>query len=173
LVLRVAVDPDARVPDERGRPGIIFGGKVPGDGLVVHVGQEAVKPPAEHVIRVSRLFRLIVMDMVGDHISFFRDDLDHQVPHDKEPEPVGEGEGVVGGITVQVNRAMGPQDDHAVNEPQDEKFPGEVMNEKKEEKRREEKDHYPSEEGQPIFNGREHIYTGEKFPENFPACGNI
>src|SRR5665213_1449557 len=114
-VLRIVVDPNPCMPESGGGAGIFLWGKIPGDGLVVHVRQEAIKPPAIYVIRVARLFGNVVMHMVGNDINFLRNELDHQLPDDKQPNLVFKRKSVVGGVAVQVNGSMRAQNDHAVN----------------------------------------------------------
>src|ERR1700722_554054 len=140
---------------------------------MVDVGQEAIKPAGMDVIGVARLFRKVVMDVVGDHIDFLRDDLEDQVAHDKKPEAVGKGEGVMGGVAVQVDRAVGAQKDHAVNEADDQKLEGEVVDEKSEKERCEEKHHQPATEGQPVFAGLENVDPGEKLTKKRGAGWDI
>jgi hypothetical protein len=52
---------------------------------------------------------------------------------------------------MQVNRSMGSQNDHAINETDDKKLPSKILDHEDDEKRREKKNGQPAKKSQPIF----------------------
>src|SRR5579871_1169201 len=111
--------------------------------------------------------------MVGNDVGLLRDQLHDQVAQDEKPEAVADGKGVVGGVAVQINGAMGPQDDHAVNEPKDEERPGEIAEKGEEEKGGEAQNDRPAEKGKPVLAGFEDVQPCKKLSENFAGSRDV
>ena len=165
LILLITVQLDASMPDQSGGLDVVRFRKVSGDGLVIHVGQETIEPASINVVRIPGLFRNVMMDMVGDDINLLGNDLNDQISEDEEPETVLDGIGLVGGVTVQINRAMGSQDHHAVNKADDQKGPGKVVDEKENQEGTEGQGGDPAEQRKPVFSSLENIQTGEELPK--------
>jgi hypothetical protein len=116
FVLFVAVGFDRSMAEQPLDTGIIRFVEVPGNGLVVDIGQKTIEKTGRRIIGVSRLVRFGVMDVVGDGIQLFRHYVDRQVACNKTPEFIAEPVGIVGTLAVIPDRTMGPHDDHAVQE---------------------------------------------------------
>ena len=159
--------------NEPGGLGVILRRKIAGDGLVVHVGQETIEKTPMDVVGVPRLLGDVMVHVVRDDVDFLGHNLEDQVADDEKPHPVGEGEGVVGGITVKVNRPMGSQNHHAVEEPDEEKLPGEIVEEEQEKEGGEKQHDHPAEEGQPIFPGMEKVDPGKEFLKQLAAGRHV
>jgi hypothetical protein len=82
------------------------------------------------VIRIIRLFREPVMDVMRNHIDFFGDDFNHKIPTDRSHPSILEAKRSVRGISVQPESAVTAQDHHAVEQTQEEKWPTEIMGKK-------------------------------------------
>jgi hypothetical protein len=91
----------------------------------------------------------------------------------KKPKFVGKGESVMGSIAVQINGSMSAQNDHAVNEGNEKKFPGEIVKKEYKEKRREKQYSKPAKKRQPIFSGFEDVQSGEKLAHQLALGWNI
>lgn len=68
---------------------------------------------------------------------------------------------------------MGSQHDHAVDEPDEKKLPGEIVKEEQKEERGEKQHDDPTEKREPIFSGLEEIDPGKELMKKFPGGRNV
>src|SRR6185437_1653708 len=100
------------------------------DRLVVDIGQETIQKTGACIVRVPRLVRLGMMNVVRDDIRFFRNDIDRHISRHKSPEPATESIGMVRAIPVIPDSAMRTHDDHAVNKSNPQQGKREIMKQK-------------------------------------------
>jgi hypothetical protein len=91
------------------------------------------------------------MDVVGNYVNFFGDNLDRKIPNEKSPERISKRESAMGTIPMKVNRTVGTHHDHAVNETDDERLYAEVTGEKEKKRNDERESKTPAQNGQPIL----------------------
>lgn len=172
-VLAVAVQANACMAHQLAENGVVALREVLVDALMVHIRQEAVKPATVHVVGVTRLFRKIVMNMVGDHISLFRYDLDHQIAADLPDQWVSEAVGPVSRIAVEPEGAVAAQNHHAVDEAGKGERPAEEISEEDRQRNREAQRRGPAEEGEPILAGTQKVEPAEELSQDLTLAWNV
>jgi hypothetical protein len=82
-----------------------------------------------------------MMDMVRYDIDLFTDCFDDEILGEETPETISKLEGLVGAIAMVPNRTMRSHNDHAVENDESDKFPGEIIENKHIQKREHADDH--------------------------------
>src|SRR5271168_1403688 len=130
---------------------------------MVDICQKTVQKTGTGIIRVTGLVRFGMMNVMGNDINFFRDQIDGQVSGDKPPELIPERICAMRTIPVIPDRAMGAPDYHAVKKSNPKQVKVKIIKQKNKQAGNQQKYPEPVKEGQPVLFCPENVQSKREF----------
>ena len=151
---------------------IFIFGQMIRDRLMVDIGEETIQKTGTCIIGISGLVRLGMMNMMGNDIDLFRDDVDGQIPGNEPPELVAERIGAMRTIPVVPDRAMRTHGYHAVNKGDPQQIEIEIVKETDKQTGDQQQHLDPAKKRQPILSGPEYVQPEQELFYQLTSRGN-